>query len=151
VRANFVAESVHSGFRKTFSTPYYVLSFLRAARNVNTLITNARRDSVILSDSIVPALNDVVPRLSGSPFFTGAEYVPSGTSPSTRIRLSYSAHPALGPAAERTVYMPQFEHSGHFVAATEPAKLFAEVSEFLTETELSTHRSHPASRRAAGP
>lgn len=57
-------------------------------------------------------------------------------SPSTRVRVSYEASPQLGPATERILYMPRFEDSGHFVAATEPAKLFAEVSQFLSETGL---------------
>jgi hypothetical protein len=146
-----VAEDVFTGFSRAFNSPIYVVSFLRAARNVSTLITNARRDEVILSDSIVPALNDVVPLFANEPWFIGAEYVDSDAGPSTRIRLSYAAFPDLGPAAERIVYMPQFEHSGHFVAAAEPAKLFAEVSNFLAETGPSAHLSRRDSRRAGVP
>lgn len=138
-----VAESVTAGFSKAFHSPIYVVPFLRAARNVNTLITNARLDDVILSDSIVPALNDVVPLFTNEPWFTGAEYVDSDAGPATRIRLSYAAFPDLGPATERIVYMPEFAHSGHFVAAAEPAKLLAEVSNFLAETG-------PAKLRRAG-
>jgi hypothetical protein len=131
-----VAENTSAGFSSAFNSPYPVVPFLRAARNVNTLITNGRRDNVILSDSIVPALNDAVPLFKNEPWFTGAEYVDDDAGPSTRFRLSFRAYSHLGPAAERIVYMPQFEHSGHFVAAAEPAKLFAEVSNFLTETGL---------------
>jgi hypothetical protein len=131
-----VAEPTNSGFSSAFGSPYPVVPFLRAARNVNTLITNARRDNVILSDSIVPALNDAVRLFANEPWFTGAEYVDGGAGPSPRFRLSFRAYPGLGPAAERIVHMPQFEHSGHFVAAAEPAKLFAEVSNFLAETGL---------------
>jgi hypothetical protein len=131
-----VAEPTISGFSSAFGSPSPVVPFLRAARNVNTLITNARRDNVILSDSIVPALNDAVRLFANEPWFTGAEYVDDGADPATRFRLSFGAYPDLGPAAERIVYMPRFERSGHFVAAAEPAKLFAEVSSFLTETGL---------------
>jgi hypothetical protein len=141
-----VAEPVASGFSKALHSPNYVVPFLRAARNVSTLITNAQLDKVILSESIVPALNDVVPLFVNEPWFTGAEYMDSDAGPSTRVRLSYAAFPDLGPAAERIVYMPHFEHSGHFVAAAEPAKLLAEVSNFLAETGPSAHR-----RRAGVP
>jgi len=124
-----------AGFNRVFDTPIYTAPFLRVAYDVNTMITNARLDRTILSDAIVPALNAVVP-LFGEPWFTGAEYIEADAGPPTRVRLHYLANDDVGPAAERTLYMPTFEQSGHMVSVAAPAQFFAEVSAFLSETGL---------------
>jgi hypothetical protein len=131
----FSAQAPNDGFRRAFGSPAYGALFLRATRHVNTMITNARWDTVVMSESIVPALNDLVPLFS-QPWFVQAEYVESGQDPPTRARLHFLAHDEIGPAAVRELYMPRYDQGGHFVSVTEPGKLFADVAAFLSETGL---------------
>jgi hypothetical protein len=94
------AQPQKDGFRRAFGAPFYGGLFLRAARHVNTMITNARWDTVVMSESIVPALNQLVP-LFAQPWFAKAEYVENGQEPPTRARLHFLAHDEIGPAAVR--------------------------------------------------
>jgi pimeloyl-ACP methyl ester carboxylesterase len=129
------ARPSRSGFQPAFSTPFYGALFLRSARHVNTMITNARWDTVVMGESIVPALNELVPLFSPA-WFIKAEYAESGTEPPTRARLHFSAIEGIGPAAVRELYMPRYDYSGHLVSVTEPAKLLADVTAFLDDTGL---------------
>lgn len=125
----------HEGAKTVFQTPVYAIPFVRAARHVETMITNAARDLVVNSESIVPALNALA-WAGKEPAFKGAEYLHTEPGSAKRIKLIYGAEQDLGPATERHIYLPSFEHSGHFVTAAQPAEFFAEVSKFLAETGL---------------
>ncbi len=81
-----VGEPISHGFERVFHSPSYVVPFLRAARTVNTMITNGLLDGAIVSESIVPALNAIVPLFVGERWFTGAAYADPEADPPTQIR-----------------------------------------------------------------
>jgi hypothetical protein len=134
--SNFMPDTVPGVFQTT-EHPFYALSFLRAARFVNTMITNARWDGNVLTEAIVPGLNGVVPLEAEPLFFHGARYAGDAPDvPSEHIILDYGDLDGSWQAGERDVYIPIFEHSGHTVTASEPARFFETTSAFLSRTGL---------------
>jgi hypothetical protein len=134
--SNFVPELV-DGALGAMTHPFYALPFLRAARFVNTMITNARWDGNIMSEAIVPALNALVAHQTEPRSFRSARY--SGDAPdvpSEHIVLDYGDLEGRWVAGERDVYFPTFEHSGHVVTASEPARFFETTATFLSQTGL---------------
>jgi pimeloyl-ACP methyl ester carboxylesterase len=110
----------------------YAFPFLFSVRYVHTLITNAAYDSTVISEALVPALQQLSLE---QPWLVNAEYVGgSVAAPSQRIRLEFGTGEGLPPASERIIYFPRYANSGHTVTLTEGAKLRSDVAEFLDAT-----------------
>jgi hypothetical protein len=96
-----------------YGSPYYVLPFARNLRYVETLITNAQWDAVVMSEAIFSMLGNA----SGSTApdaLARVEY--EGESdldhPRERVHIFFNAG-ATRPALDRVVYFPVFEDAGH--------------------------------------
>jgi hypothetical protein len=73
-------------------------------------------------------------------FFEGARYAGGDpNSPSEHILLDYAELPGVWEAGQRDVYFPTFEHSGHPVTLSEPARFFEVSRDFIERTARFAH------------
>ncbi len=117
-------------------SPYYLYPFARNVHYVETLITNAQWDLVVMSEAIVTMLSHVTnPNGAGSLTSVSYEGAADLEHPTERVHLHFSAGPS-SPELDRVVRFPRFSDSGHMVTVSEPAKFASEVQTFLNETGL---------------
>jgi hypothetical protein len=138
----FTTNSAAGAFSNAVDEDLYGYFFARALRQTHTMITNARWDTVVLSESIVPALKSIYDGLSTA-LVTDSRFVPAppGQRP-TRFVVEFPDLDGFTGPRQREVFFPTYEHSGHFVTAKESAKLLSDIKTFLSESGLGTNVSH---------
>jgi hypothetical protein len=129
----FALKNTSEHFDAAFSRPHLAFAFLLSARYAKTLITNAAFDSVVMSDAIVPALRDT---LSRTHWVDRIEYGGRDQDePSDSFWIRYVADELVGAAAERIVYLRNYEQSGHMITLTQPDQLLSDVAGLLDDPD----------------
>jgi hypothetical protein len=120
------------GYDIHFQEPRYGLMFLKNLAHVRTFITNAALDLVVYTAALPPALarhGDILASVRHER--QGPEDRPG------RIVLEYlpGAFADIPALASRTIRFPLYDHSAHAVSLTQPLELFADVGDWLQETD----------------
>jgi hypothetical protein len=133
----FSSRSAPLAFTTAIDQNLYGWFFAQTLRYTHTLITNARWDTVILSEAIVPALRTLFDTASPR-LITDARFVPpseEGERP-TRFVVEFADVEGFTGPHQREVFFPTYANSGHYVTAKEGAKLRDDIAAFLAETGL---------------
>jgi hypothetical protein len=122
------------GYEAYYGFPRFGRMFLKNVVHVQTFVTNAGLDLVVLSRAIPPALArhaDIV---------QSVEHVLASTGEARpgKIVLRYlpSAFPDLPEIGERTIRFPLYAESCHAVSLTQPLDLYQDVVAWLAEKGL---------------
>jgi hypothetical protein len=137
----FASPSAPGGFTSAVAENSYGYFFAQTLRYTHTLITNARWDTVILSEAIVPALRSLFDTASPR-LITDAWFVPpseEGERP-TRFVVEFADTEGFTGPHQREVFFPTYANSGHYVTAKEGAKMRDDIAAFLAETGLGSSR-----------
>lgn len=123
------------GYEVVFALPRFGRMFLKNLAHVHTFITNAAYDLMIYTEALPPALAMHTDILDSVQY---QKKEPATAERPGRIILNY--HPYVFPAIKsldnRTIRFPFYGSSGHAVSLIQPAALFNDVCEWLSQNGI---------------
>ncbi len=115
-----------------YDDPYPCYFFSWVAQQVDTFITNAKWDNIVLTPVLPTTLFDCS-QLDTTPFVDGIAFAPEGLAMGESGQMVFQFNDLAPEGATQTAVEIRGYESGHMVTVTHAAPLFGDVQAFLVE------------------